>query len=218
MNAKLIRNSGRAVWAVFVVSVVSILLPLDLTSPAWGSRLSTLIVDAASLPLVGLLLMRYAAHLDAESDEPAEPFAPDPIQGLRRLAFVGFISLLFLAMWQFVLLSSSYNVIDRQKLAGLTQIDQQFGRLQRSLDTGTADQISQYFKQSQNPQSFSTPNLDPAEQRKSLQNQLKQRKLEALEQLNETDRDSRISILRDLLRVILVSVIYAWAFYGIAKL
>ncbi len=218
MNAKLIRNSGRALWAVFVVSVVSILLPLDLTSPAWGTRLSTLIVDAASLPLVGLLLMRYAAHLDTESDEPAEPFAPDPIQGLRRLAFAGFILLLFLAIWQVVLLSSTYNLLDNQKLSGATQIDQQFGRLERDVKTGTDDQISQYYKQSQNPVGFSGVDSNPAEQRISLLNQIGQKKLEALNQLNKTNSDNRAFVLRDLLRIVLVSVIYAWSFYGIAKL
>ena len=67
MNVKILRNCGRALLGVFVVTVLAVLFPLNLQAPGWGLRLSTLIVDAASLPLVGLLLMRYAAHLEGES-------------------------------------------------------------------------------------------------------------------------------------------------------
>jgi hypothetical protein len=67
MNAKLLRTCGRALLAAFVITVVAVLFPLNLAEPSWGLRLSTLVVDAASLPLVALLFMRYAAHLEKES-------------------------------------------------------------------------------------------------------------------------------------------------------
>jgi len=141
MNAKLVRNCGLALIGVFLVTIVAILLPLDLSSAIWGIQLSTMVVDAASLPLVGLLLLRYGAHLEAEetnslslqqlaaaSPEPAmdaeyDPIAvdpeslglitPDPIQGFRTLAFAGFVSLLLLAAWQFFLTFSSIDLLDR---------------------------------------------------------------------------------------------------------
>jgi F0F1-type ATP synthase membrane subunit b/b' len=66
MSNKVLLFCGRVLLAVFVVTVIADLFPLNLGAPGWGLRLSTQIVNAASLPLVGLLLMRYAAHLNIE--------------------------------------------------------------------------------------------------------------------------------------------------------
>ena len=143
MNAKLVRNCGLVLIGVFLVTIVAILLPLDLSSANWGLQLSTLVVDAASLPLVGLLLLRYGAHLDAESakavalqmegenDAIAADPDPDPIHGLRNFAFAGFVSLLLLAVWQFFLFFSSVDLYDIQNLSVSTQINERFGALER---------------------------------------------------------------------------------------
>lgn len=57
-EASILAASGWTLMAVFLFTVVASSLPLQLTDPAWGSGLSRLIVDAASLPLVGLCLIR----------------------------------------------------------------------------------------------------------------------------------------------------------------
>jgi hypothetical protein len=51
------RNTGRALFFAFVATIATALFPLELGSAEWGRRLSTLIVDASSLPLVGLALL-----------------------------------------------------------------------------------------------------------------------------------------------------------------
>jgi len=51
------RITGRALLFAFLATIATALFPLELRSPEWGRRLSTLIVDASSLPLVGLALL-----------------------------------------------------------------------------------------------------------------------------------------------------------------
>ena len=54
---------GWALFTVFVLTVLAGLLPLQPSSLAWSQNLSRLIVDAGSLALVGLCLVRYGTYL-----------------------------------------------------------------------------------------------------------------------------------------------------------
>jgi hypothetical protein len=248
MNAKLVRNCGLVLIGVFLVTIVAILLPLDLSSANWGLQLSTLVVDAASLPLVGLLLLRYGAHLDAESakalslqqvaptsvgsamDGESDPIAvdpeflrmitPDPIQGLRNFAFVGFVLLLLLGVWQFFLLFSSVDLLDKQNLAVSTQVDERFGALERQINSAPAEEISKSWSQFQKEQDVATSMSkgDPDAQRSEILNKVKQQKLEAFNEVNDKKGMQLANLVRGILRVALMSIIYAWGFYGIAKL
>jgi hypothetical protein len=247
MNAKLVRNCGLVLIGVFLVTIVAILLPLDLSSANWGIQLSTLVVDAASLPLVGLLLLRYGAHLEAESAQalslqPVAPsvgpardgendaiavdpeflrlITPDPIQGLRNFAFAGFVSLLLLAVWQFFLLFSSVDLLDKQNLAVSTQIDERFGALERQINTAPLDEITKSWSQFQKAQDVATSlsKADPAAQRSEMLNKVKQQKLEAFAEVSDKKGKQLANLVRGILRVALMSIIYAWGFYGIAKL
>jgi hypothetical protein len=248
MNARLVRNCGLVLIGVFLVTIVAILLPLDLSSATWGIQLSTMVVDAASLPLVGLLLLRYSAHLDAESakalalqqaapasvgsarEGESDPIAvdpeflrmitPDPIQGLRNFAFAGFVSLLLLGVWQFALLFSSVDLLDKQNLAISTQIDERFVALERQINTAPAEEISKSWSQFQKGQDVATSMSkgDPAAQRSEMLNKVKQQKLDAFNEISDKKGKQLSNLVRSILRVALISIIYAWGFYGIAKL
>lgn len=56
-------TAGWALFTVFVLTVLGGLLPLQLRNLAWSQNLSRLIVDAGSLALVGLCLVRYGSYL-----------------------------------------------------------------------------------------------------------------------------------------------------------
>lgn len=56
-------TAGWALFTVFVLTVLAGLLPLQPRNLAWSQNLSRLIVDAGSLALVGLALVRYGTHL-----------------------------------------------------------------------------------------------------------------------------------------------------------
>lgn len=58
-------STGWALQAVFLITVLAASVPFRFSSPEWGTSFSRLIVDAASLSLVGLCLVRYALYLDA---------------------------------------------------------------------------------------------------------------------------------------------------------
>jgi hypothetical protein len=232
MNAKLVRNCGLVLIGVFLVTIVAILLPLDLSSANWGLQLSTLVVDAASLPLVGLLLLRYGAHLDAESakavalqmegenDAIAADPDPDPIHGLRNFAFAGFVSLLLLVVWQFFLFFSSVDLFDIQNLSVSTQIDERFGALERQINTAPPEEITKSWSQFQKVEDLATSKSkgDPAAQRSEMLKKVKQQKIEAFNELKDKKSKQLSNLVRGILRVALMSMIYAWGFYGIAKL
>lgn len=246
MSAKLIRNCGRALLGVFVVTVLAVLFPLNLQAPGWGQRLSTLIVDAASLPLVGLLLMRYAAHLDAESakglrpqelatgsstpgfegeEELFEAFEKDEemrqsTNGIRQLAFGGFILLILLAIWQFFIASSSLNTITDQDLELLKQIDTRFQGIEQNIKVAPQEEISKLWSKSQpkNDLGPSTSNPNSATQRGEILQNVKGQKLKAIYNLQTKTSSAQFNLVRNIIRVMLMSIIYAWGFYGIAKL
>jgi hypothetical protein len=54
---------GWALFTVFVLTVLGGLFPLQPSSLAWSQNLSRLVVDAGSLALVGLCLVRYGCYL-----------------------------------------------------------------------------------------------------------------------------------------------------------
>jgi hypothetical protein len=252
MSAKLIRNCGRALLGVFVVTVAAVLFPLNLQAPGWGLRLSTLIVDAASLPLVGLLLMRYAAHLEAESAtalllkelatessapgfegerEPFDPFEEDkkmmrlariaaPMEGLRRLAFQGFILLILLAIWQIFLGFSSLDLITDQNLALSKQIDTRFQGFEQSIKVAPQEEIKKAWSQSQPKDNLGLSTLipTPVAQRGEILKNAKEQKLQAYQNLQAQASTAQFNLARDIIRIVLMAIIYAWAFYGIAKL
>ena len=252
MNAKTLRNCGRALLGVFVVTVLAVLFPLNLAEPRWGLRLSTLVVDAASLPLVALLIMRYAAHLDAESttalllkeqatessahgfegeEKPFDPFEEEkkmmqlariaaPMEGLRRLAFQGFILLILLAIWQIFIGFSSLDLITNQNLELSKQIDTRFQGVEQSIKVAPQEEIAKAWSQSQPKDNFglSALNPNPAAQRGEILKNAKKQKLQAYQNLQNQASTAQFNLARDVIRIMLMAIIYAWAFYGIAKL
>jgi hypothetical protein len=250
MNATSIRNCGRALLGVFVITVIGVLLPLDLKSPGWGIRLSTIVIDAASLPLVGLLLMRYAVHLEVESanafqqqetqtdsnwsalddEEPFDPLeaddelsrltATDPYKGVRKLAFIGFTLLILLAIWQFFLAMRSLDLIDRQDITIYRQIDARFENIEKNISNAPPEAIAKAWGQSQNLESpgIPTSQKDSLSQRREILNQIEGQKLQAYENLVSQKSKNQFNLSRDIVRVILMAIIYGWAFYGISKL
>ena len=59
---------------------------------------------------------------------------------------------------------------------------------------------------------------DPASQRAEILNKIKQQKIAAVKDFNDKKTKQQINLVRGILRVVLMSLIYAWGFYGIATL
>ncbi|MCX5945874.1 MAG: hypothetical protein NTZ53_11370 [Cyanobacteria bacterium] len=232
------RTTGGALLFAFIVTIGSALFPLELGSPEWGRRLSTLIVDASSLPLVSVALLRYAASLELNaasensdygpdrSDPDGSPYDnrglfPSPAERtVHRLAQAGFIGLLLLAIWQVMLWFGSLTLIDGQDLARFNQVQAQSKALEQQLKQAPPGALEQAWRQSQGA---SAPSLDsplptPQVQRQEILARLKVEQAKAVESGSEAVNRARFGLTRDSLRIILMAVIYAWAFYGIARL
>ena len=252
MNSKLLRTCGRALLGVFVVTVLAVLFPLNLQAPGWGLRLSTLIVDAASLPLVGLLLMRYAAHLEVESansvrlqklatgssapvaggeGEPLNPFEDNQemmrlaaagarLKRVRQLANKGLILFILLTFWQFFLAFSNLDSITFQNQELSKQVEARFQGIEQNIKDAPQEEISRTWSQSKLKDNYglSTIKPNPAAQRDEVLKYVRGQKLQAYQNLQVQSSTAQFNLGRNIIRIILMATIYAWAFYGIAKL
>ena len=233
--------TGRALLWAFIATIGLALLPLELGSPDWGRRVSTLIVDASSLPLVGLLLLRYVASQDnAAGQGPArqEDQEPDgngqpggnailarinPFRfqfSIARVAYAGFVGLLLLAIWQVMLWVTGLDALESQGLHATVRIQSQSKAMEQRFSQAPDDEIGQAWM---NLESSKAPVLgDPSPsleaKRKDLLDRIHIEEKLALKNADEVVNKQRFLLTRDIVRIVLIAIIYAWAFYGIAKL
>ena len=66
--------------------------------------------------------------------------------------------------------------------------------------------------------SLGDPIPSPEAKRKQVVSNLKTEERLAFKNADETANRQKFALTRDTLRIILLAIIYAWAFYGIAKL
>ena len=235
------RITGRALFFAFVATIAAALFPLELASPEWGRRLSTLIVDASSLPLVGLALLRYIAYTEkssglgpASSDQGGHSQSVDhpkggskarrnPFKfqvGIGKAAYAGFVGLVLLAIWQVLLWVTALDGIDSQGLQATVRIQGQSKAMDERLARASDADIEQAWLNLQTTKapSLGDPILSPGAKRKQVMSSLKSEERLAFKNADDTANRQKFALTRDTLRIILLALIYAWAFYGIAKL
>jgi len=235
------RITGRALLYAFIATIAAALFPLELGSPDWGRRLSTLIVDASSLPLVGLALLRYLAHSEktsglwpASSDPGGRSQSGDPpIGGIKarpnpfkfqfsigKAAYAGFVGLVLLAIWQVLLWVTALDGVDSQALQATVRVQGQSKAMDERLARASDAEIEQAWLnlQSGKAPALGDPIPSPAAKRKQLVSNLKSEERLAFKNADDTANRQKFALTRDTLRIILLALIYAWAFYGIAKL
>jgi hypothetical protein len=235
------RITGRALFFAFLATIAAALFPLEVGSPEWGRRLSTLIVDASSLPLVGLALLRYLAHSEktsglgpASSDPGGHSQSGDPPKGgnkarlnpfkfevgIGKAAYAGFVGLVLLAIWQVLLWVTALDGIDSQGLQATVRVQGQSKAMDERLARASDAEIQQAWLnlQSSKAPALGDPIPSPAAKRKQLVSNLKSEERLAFKNADDTANRQKFALTRDTMRIILLALIYAWAFYGIAKL
>lgn len=215
------RITGRALFFAFVATIAAALFPLELGSPEWGRRLSTLIVDASSLPLVGLTLLRYIAYTEKTSG--LEPASSDPFKfqvSIAKAAYAGFVGLVLLAIWQVLLWGTALDGVDSQALQATVRVQGQSKAMEQRLARVSDAEIEQAWLnlQANTAPSLGDPIPSPEAKRKQVVSNLKTEERLAFKNADETANRQKFALTRDTLRIILLAIIYAWAFYGIAKL
>lgn len=81
-------TAGWSLVLVFVLTVLAASVPVQPRNLAWGQNLSRLIVDAGSLSLVGLCLVRYATYLRS-LDLPSRQSLAESLRSAGRLSRPG---------------------------------------------------------------------------------------------------------------------------------
>jgi hypothetical protein len=243
-NVKLVRRCGLVLFAVFLLTVATALLPLRLQSIDWGLRLAQSIVNSASLALVGVGLLRYAAFLElqfpAESkSDPQAPYGTLGKQdishgrkrqartnkmktnfGIRRLALAGAIGLLLLSAWQYVLFFRGLDSIAAQALSVSTSSDKQVKDIELVIEKAPDLRVDAEWKKLQSrlsPPSTATA-LETAAKRKQLLAELQNYSQQSTKALQQQASGARWKLGLDVLRTFLIATIYAWGFYGLYKL
>lgn len=241
------RITGRALFFAFIATIAAALFPFELGSTEWGRRLSTLIVDASSLPLVGLALLRYISSLEktsglgpASSDQGGHPLSGDHlIRGdhlkggsearlnpfkfqvsIGKGAYAGFVGLVLLAIWQVILWVTALDGIDSQGLQATVRIQRQTQALQERFQRAPDAEIDQAWSNLETSKAplLGDPSPGPEVKRKDVIARIKIEERLALKNADGAVTKDKFVLTRDCMRIILLAIIYAWAFYGIAKL
>jgi flagella basal body P-ring formation protein FlgA len=142
------------------------------------------------------------------------------MKGIRNLAFQGFILLILVAIWQIFIAFSSLNMITNQNLELSRQINIRFQGVEQSIKVAPQEEITKAWSQSQSRDNLglSALNPNPAGQRGIILKNVKEQKLQAYQNLQAQSSTAQFNLARDIIRIMLMAIIYAWAFYGIAKL
>jgi flagella basal body P-ring formation protein FlgA len=142
------------------------------------------------------------------------------MKGIRKLAFQGFILLILVAIWQIFIAFSSLNMITNQNLELSRQINIRFQGVEQSIKVAPQEEITKAWSQSQSRDNLglSALNPNPAGQRGIILKNVKEQKLQAYQNLQAQSSTAQFNLARDIIRIMLMAIIYAWAFYGIAKL
>ena len=232
-DVRLLTTSGWALVVVFLITVLATALPLDVTNLAWSQGLSRMIVDAGSLPLVGLTLVRYSLYLQRRL-LPRSGGDPSPTRSssartrerlerwrmlVKRLALAGLVGMVLLAAWQTAIFFRSVSAIDQKLNAASSQESQGFVAVEKALTQASDAEVKQAWADFKGLKP-GTPVLEQpptAEQRKQLLAAAKSRNAQVLERF---DKDASTVIFiegRDRVRVLLVALVYAAAFWAFLK-
>ncbi|QVL51700.1 MAG: hypothetical protein KFB97_09080 [Cyanobium sp. M30B3] len=237
-QTKVLRLTYRVLMIAFVLFVITAALPLNLRSQVWGHQFSSAILNVCVLPWLALALgflgvtlqqreqlqarlaagdARPAASLvradrggsEEDNDKPDRPpLAKDG--DLRFMAMLGFYGMVLLAVWQLVLFAGSLGQIDARQVGESQVIDQRFGVLQQQLKQLPPERLDQAFQRLGLPPAPAGQSDDPFERLQDRRTQVKQ-------ETNRKAGQARFLLTRESLRNLLLAVLYATGFYGLAR-
>lgn len=188
----ILTTAGWALFTVFVLTVIGGLLPLQLRNLAWSQNISRLIVDAGSLALVGLCLVRYGSYLRSRdlparqsSARPSGSSKPSSGQNnqrvlpldqsawdrlavernklwVRRMAIAGALGMLLLGSFQVVIFMRGAAALDLEFTQATLQQRQQFQQLESALRDAPAERLRQGWIQLKKLDPANLPTTLPA--------------------------------------------------------
>jgi hypothetical protein len=236
-QVKVLRLTYRVLMIAFVLFVITAALPLNLFSQVWGHQFSSAILNVGVLPWLALALgllgvtlqQREQLHgrtsardpqavaavshadlvdTDEDDEESEESMASDG--DLRFMAKLGFYAMVLLAVWQLVLLGGSLGQIDARQVVERQVIDQRFGALQQQLKQLPPERLDQALQQLGVPPAPAGQSGDPFKRLQDSRTQVQQ-------QDSRNANQARFVLTRESLRNLLLAILYATGFYGLAR-
>lgn len=242
-QSQLFRQSYRVLMIVFVLIVITALLPLNLGSQVWGHQFSSTVLNVCLLPWLAIALGRLGvigqqreqlqarmaateapqSAVVAPSLEGVDPAGAGPLArsamakdgGLRFFARIGCYALILLAIWQVVLFGGSLRQIDARQVGQSQVIDQRFAALEERLRELPPANLAQALQQL--GLTGGTEGQGEAQDQDPfdlLSANRARLQVEANRQVNQ----ARFALTRESLRNFLLAVVYASGFWGLARL
>jgi|GEM_PF-3934594 hypothetical protein len=236
-QAKVLRLTYRVLMIAFVLFVITAALPLNLFSQVWGHQFSSAILNVGVLPWLALALGRLGvtyqqreqlhvrmsagdlqssaavSGVDLDVTEEENEATEDALSkdgNLRFLSQLGFYAMVLLAVWQLVLFGGSLGQIDARQVGESQVIDQRFGALQQQLKQLPPERLDQALQQLGVPPAPAGQSGDPFKRLQDSRTQVQQ-------QASRNANQARFLLTRESLRNLLLAILYATGFYGLAR-
>lgn len=219
----LARACGRILLLVFLVNVVLILFPLNLSSPEWGIQLSSRIVDTSSLPLVGVAMLCAAAFSQPMPDPETAPLAAMTLDSRRafmlQCCLLGAIGLLLLAVWQLPLLLGSTGLINQRSLGQASGVSPLLREAEQSIRQASAIDLEQRWQQfiAAGAPGLTQPVRSTEQKRQALLAGLRLEQQQVERSISAQGMQARFAIVRETLRRIALCLIYATGFFTVRR-
>ena len=132
------------------------------------------------------------------------------------MIFSGFI---LISIWHFFSFFGALDQLDRQSLATFNNVEQRIRVVEKSLKDATPQAVAQAWNQAEQSSTtfISKPATDTEGKRNFLLNRLKAEGKVSEEAQRQQDIRAKWNLAKESLSIILLALIYAWGFRGIAK-
>lgn len=221
--AMVARVSGRTLLGVFLVVVITSMVPFTPRSLDWGVQFSSRIIEFTSFAFVGVAFLRLASFLGSSPDAAENPVEAMQLarqrDGAQRLCRLGVISLVLLTVWQVLLFFGTLSILDQQNATLSTQLSRRLNQVEQSMRQAPAAAVQQQW---QSLLAGKTPGLNPAisdpeQQRKALLEVLgreqKQTNLNLLKQKGE----KRFSLVITTIRRLALTIAFIVGFQALGR-
>jgi hypothetical protein len=200
--AMLLWVCGKMLILVFLIIVIATVLPLNPGSVEWGTQLTSQIVNAAFLPLIGVALLRVGSLLLSWPGPSADPSVAmrharrhhSALQCSRR----GVASLSLLAVWHVPLFLGSVTLIDQRNAAETAVLSKSLERDVLSIQRASVAEI-------------------PEDQRMTLISQIETRQQQIDRDSSSRGNAARFALLHNALRSLVLSLAYVAGFLALGR-
>lgn len=210
--ASLLLNLAYALFSVFLVIILVESLPLRLLDPDWILTLSASLVNAVTIPLVGLGLVHLAVHF---ASEPRFQLIQQRLGRLARWVSLGFVLILPLLV---LLTFLNGQKIDRANATQKVQIELKAEQIRKAVATAnTPKELQRAMVALQGPQVTPADFNQPLPQiKQQILGVVAQAKSSFLAQQKGPYSKEYVPVFKQILRICLLSLISSFGFASLA--